>query len=740
MQNLVTRKFWGIVFVCLMTSIPGMSHAQTYDPLAYWMFEYPDSVRDTAGTGYVFTVPAVPIIDSTHGIVGSYVQFPDTNFQPHLNSAVDSADNDAAMSIEFWLRFDKQFFRGTACNWNRFEIRYSETEVRIFVRRQNATHIHTINLDGTGLTDPHRFLDGQWHHHAVTFDAKTGDLKYYVDGQSPEAFQASFGPGMPLRVGGFNLSANSFIEKIEGCIDEVALYERVIPHSLVMQHFLEGLGGNHYSFQDTFSGSLPDAIPTVENGLNPLEFPPGYPNVADTPSIMLARYPGPRYHPGHDLMPLIPWYVDLDIEDKYGIGSTDTIRMRQVRGIMETLAQDHNYYLYMGILPNWFLANHVTRPDFFEYNMIQSANSSQNTGLPRFAITSWKQARVVQFYFPVAHPYGFSATSHQGHPNNWYIRNMSNAPVLFGTQKRINYAIAADTNDVRWDSLDLDRQTNAFYVDTMFSHLSTPYLDLIGENGEIFAELTQQIIDQDPEMGPDFMNAGLLREHYLATRVRTFRQRYRDFQTDTIDTFNSGAGRAPVEYWWYDAGGNFSFSYDTMRTVSRYNDGRHRGAPYYYPNSPSRWRYGDGLFRGLNELILARREEIAAGDSFFVPAVSPGFNGNGYAVDDEFMIRPGQFLGLLKAMAMMGAESYNLFEYHTTTNPTAGNWKIWKPAILSYAQAMTSRIGDLFFGGHVLDGDLGYLSGANGLIEPSYYTFSTGNQMDLVAARAHNSA
>ncbi|WP_165869127.1 LamG-like jellyroll fold domain-containing protein, partial [Thiogranum longum] len=97
-----------------------------------------------------------------------------------------------------------------------------------------------VNLVGT--TD---ITDGQWHHLAAVRDAISGEIRLYVDSTEEASavvnYPAGFAGTTDLNIGWLNDPA--FDYHFAGTIDEVALYDRVLPPAQISRHYQDGTIG-----------------------------------------------------------------------------------------------------------------------------------------------------------------------------------------------------------------------------------------------------------------------------------------------------------------------------------------------------------------------------------------------------------------------------------------------------------------------------------------------------------------
>ncbi|MEM6271327.1 MAG: PKD domain-containing protein [Bacteroidota bacterium] len=136
----------------------------------------------------------------------------------------------------------------------------------------------------------------------------------------------------------------------------------------------------------------------------------------------------------------------------------------------------------------------------------------------------------------------------------------------------------------------------------------------------------------------------------------------------------------------------------------------------------------------FQHVIVGRLEEMAQGDSLYLPGVSPGLNDGPYVAADEARIRPGQFLGTLKSHAMLGADAFNLFMFHSSTNHRyQGNWLIWETVMPPLAQAITGRANEFWYNGRLMPGNPNI--GLSGTYSNNDFIYATGNMNSFVLAR-----
>jgi hypothetical protein len=146
-------------------------------------------------------------------------------------------------------------------------------------------------------------------------------------------------------------------------------------------------------------------------------------------------------------------------------------------------------------------------------------------------------------------------------------------------------------------------------------------------------------------------------------------------------------------------------SYVQRRGLHRQADGRIRSTPDFYPRKPSNWLQGAGAFNGFKTIAAGRKTEIELGDVDFSPFVAAGW---GEEIEN---IRPAQWLALLKAMVMLGAENFYTGYFNITGK--GGKWPngfgpndpagyAYQVAMPAYAQAIRTWVPDFFSRGKLL--------------------------------------
>ena len=742
----------------LLTLILGLIffklQAQFYPPVAYWRFENPNPEEDVTGHGFhlnqdltgLLTATTPPLAgDHFLSLPYSVLTAPQLP-RPHLGLILDDSVTFNEVSLEFAFRVDEAFAQGGLINWrNKIQIHLSEHFIFIEYGLESVGYqTMRIQLIGTADTDPHYLLDRGWHHFAFTYTPSSGTIRVYIDGHNTPARTVHLGPSPRLVRGGlfFPLGATA-IERFTGGLDEVAIYDTVLPPALVWQHYQELLAGNPYGTTLTFTGPIPPAPNDIQTGINHLEFGPNWPHVPLESWELLDAYPDARYTESDTMPRLFPWLSDItstNASSRLAESGLSPLHPAKDTAIAYRLAKDYNYYLYVGDVIDYSKYDAFTNASHSVYFYARMLAGPATQGLPRNAITHWGiggQPRWIDTTRS-GNPY----ISRPFLPDTFYVRNALNVPTA---GLRLNWEIGMQTSGARYDSLRHDGLAVRSHFKEMATALTslgdTPFISMVGENDEIVFPLSDlALLQNDPECGPQLPNFPTLNA-YESDRALRFRRIYRDAFRGYLDSLNALAGIDSLEVNWFNQGGDSgisSYQWSSGRNILRYNDQFHRGTPYIYPQTPFYWRTGRNNITGIQHLVKARRRELAFGDPIFMPSVSPGYADGTTSVEDINRLRPGQYLGLLKTIGMMGADTYTTFMYEGINQIYPGNWRIWHLHTPALAQAVSSRYLDLLYDSYLLPGDTAILSGANGRWETSLYSFKTGNSHDIVVARAHN--
>jgi hypothetical protein len=752
-----TRAVYWRLLLGLLLFVAALPASAQYNPLGYWQFESPLQDRDASGNGHhIVNNPGQILL--VPGVAGTALDIPQTTLQPSTLALIDdSAQVDQQMTTEFWYRPSVGLHDGTIYWIGKQEIVFAPQVIDWYLYFNGAPQLlFRIELAGANALDPHQIYDGNWHHWVFSFNALTGEQKVYLDGQCPAGFSRVIGATPSLHDGGpLAFSYHQLAGRMEGVIDEFAVYDTVIPPGLVWQHYQQGLAGQHYTFTPTFAGPPVPAPATNLPGLNPLEFAPGYPNINMTTVELMDHYPMPRYNPNRSMRRLFPWLSSDDFKDFAGGGASPALWGPNYAHLMKALALNFNNYVYVGDLQGVgtnFNAANVVDPAQPAYHIAGLLNDSQLDKHPRATVLNWQNsnpnrwtATLPAMSFIKRRSPATSAPNQL--PSHWFVHDSTNGNQIVqgppGSLYHHNLSMANPlfSADSRLDSLAYDGYGLRPILDSLFAHLNHDYIDMVGENDEAIIVQDFNLLKQDTGIIRDMnANGWAFGNHvgYQAQRIDKMRETYRDpffnYLTTLTNQYWGGILRTP-ELWWFEIKGGNRQTYPEIRDITSYRDSRRRPGPTFYPQGTSGWLIGAGSTPGWLGVVNEAQDQMHFGDSLMMPAVSPGFHhAPAFYVVDSNNIRPGCYLGILKAMHLLGSESFVTFDYEGNNPKPDANTRTWKLPIPAYAQAIGSRAWEFWTHGEVLAADSSYstLAGGGG---PTLYTFDTGNLYDLVVGR-----
>lgn len=752
------RATWRLLATCLLllACVPAVAQ---YDPLGYWRFENPQPAFDASGNGHHIVNNANQIL-LVPGVVGTALDIPSNVNQPATLATIDdSANVNLELSTEFWFKPSVGLHDGTVYWVGKQEIVFAPQMIEWYLYFNGAPQlVFRIELAGANALDPHQVYDGNWHHWAFTFSAKTGEQKVYFDGLCPPGFSRVLGATTSLHDGGpLAFSYDDLAGRMEGSFDEYAVYDTVIPPALVWEHYNRGVVGQPYSFTPTNTWPMVPAPATQLPGMNPLEFAPGYPNIGMSTVELIDHYPMPRYNPSAPKpRRLFPWMSSSDFQFLTTGGNT-AAGWRNMATWLTRLHDDWNNYLYPGDLQglsDWLIPAAVLDTNQPGHHMLNMLNQVSAGKADRATVTNWVNVRPNRWISTLPNT-AFITRRQIGSapgtqlPPHWFIRDATNGNSIVqgppGVLYHHNLAMAnpAYPADTRLDSLRYDGLANRPAVDNIFSYTTFDYFDMVGENDEVIIAQAKSTIDKDLEILQDInthgwtLGPGGNYVEYQSQRINTMREAYRDsfYQYIKQISLASPSSGHQTELWWFEIKGGNRESYQQIRDITDYRDGRRRPGPTFYPQGTGGWLIGSGSTPGWLSMVRELDDQLYFLDSIMMPAVSPGFEGGGpFYVVDSNNIRPGSYLGMLKAMHLLGAESFVTFEYQGVSPRPDANMRTWKLPIPAYAQAIGTRASEFWSHGEVLVADSSYVTPV-GSVGPTRYTFDTGNLYDLVTGR-----
>ncbi len=412
-----------------------------------------------------------------------------------------------------------------------------------------------------------------------------------------------------------------------------------------------------------------------------LEYPIGHPNVSLKPLDQLRQFPLARYKKNHSLPPLFNW-MDLNflggkMHPNYKL-SNEQIQSNHL-AINKELATQWNYYFHLG---------NVSR------NAIKSANNpnilfaNKHPQIPISATTLWTQLQRRDETGKVRRPHIFTCVSNL----KYVLKNdkgefFSRKGQKSDTKKIINFTIPNDIPNK-------DGLLQAKRLKTILSYLTRP-INIINENGEAPPfYIKDYVFKHDAESVKHKNKLGFESwDEYKSTQKTRIRKAY----LDQIKKQNPRLKNTIFSWYSVEGGPADRFDWNLSKSILSKVDNQYYSTPNFYPKSPEVWSRVKGPFHGWQWIEDGRKVEIKAGDKLFSPFVAAGWYRN-----PEKNIRPGQWLGLLKCLGVVGATFYYTGHFSTGKAPfPKPEDYIWQAVMPTYAQAITShyesilRTGDL---------------------------------------------
>jgi hypothetical protein len=438
--------------------------------------------------------------------------------------------------------------------------------------------------------------------------------------------------------------------------------------------------------------------------IDTLEFQTGYPDHSPSALQQLQSFPSPRYKPSNDLIRLFNWMNPNFMGGGGQPGVSKESAIDNAFKIQEELILRWNYFLF---IPN---ATHAFNPKTFSdpksafSSYVKLANKYPQ--VPLGVTIFWMQLKPMNL--------GYSQKAVNvllpDLPDRFYIKDNAGNVI----KRRLNFAAP--------DSLFIaDGQMQKKCIQELLKHLTRP-IDLINENGEeppgVF---TEKQLSEDADMISEKEKMGIKSwKIYISEKKQHFRNLYSSQFMSLPELKNTWFTVYCVE------GGPIDrFNWNASKKTCSKIKGNYYSTPDFYPRHPDNWRTWKGAWHGWKWINDGRKTEIKSGDRLFSPFVAAGWANN-----PEQDIRPGQWLGLLKCLAVVGAEFYYVAYFNLKTPFTKPENYVWQATMPAYAQAITSRYEDILRNGNVL------LNGSEPLV-----TFPIKNNSDkdlLVAVRKHD--
>jgi|GEM_PF-5414273 len=765
-------------------------------PIGYWRFEC-DGDRNADYSNDPLDLP-MTLIGSQNfqsgGPVGDYVRRAgagDQFFVP-ANSAGQwpREANPNGFTVEFLERFDPNFSAGELVHHvDRFFMMFSSTAITIrYWTTGHTQETFVVYLNGIDRFTSSYYRDNEWHHFALRYDADPNNpsLTLYVDGVTDPLMthtplgQIEHSGLREFRVGS-QLSTGWSMD-----LDEVMVYDEAIPGNLILEHYCSFVNGEPYN--DNACNGTNVNPPGTTQQRDPSDYPIGYdinnPPANGTDLLPITpiedqysqNYQLPRFKDGHSLPVNHPW---LGSTNQYTL--PNWVSNSDVVDMFSELADDWNYSFTLGILEE------QTQTNRNNSGHISSAlaNAAQaNPQWERSIVTNWGRAQTM--FDPNANKVVASIYA-SNHPDSYYYRDVTTSSLInrhpwgiemidggncpSGNSIDLSEAPVPATQDGNtYGGLLDDLETDIGVSVEMIMengeegpwHLNNTLIDQLMGNSPITSEIgstcsgvspmspvtysDQSFVNARNNYAPPF-NCNDIDQCFLASRKTIWRNAYRDAMINSTQTPGDHS------FWWYDISGGSPWDFQEMifanqnsAALSANSSQLGMKTPYLYPQNALRWYVGNGPAKGWVSLALdLTKERLVSGNNFIfsAPAVSPGLSdGSFYAISDIAMMRPGQYLGLLKATSMIGAEFFVATNINSN-DPGNGNFhsprlNTWQFAVPAYAQAVVSREQDFFYNSDIMEGNLGTYSTNTFIGNGGGYRFWGGANNYLITARVGN--
>lgn len=727
-KNSVPKLLNVIICALIIGYANTASYCQQFLPRHYWTFEGANPMKDSMNNSALNPTFYNSLYSITNGDVGNCLSL-DAGGRTIVGTS--NLQIDSAVTIEFLFKPSHEFaltnFLNRRDNAIIIRMGYAYLQFTTNIISATGTTINdnfTVDLEAIGRGSYSYYVDGNYHHFVFKYNAKTGVKEIWIDGQLPTGFSKTTATGLfnknlsNANNNIIDLNTNTSYYKVNGEMDEIALYNIGLPANSIYKHYQNFQAGQHYSFAN--STIAPPAPSPITGPVDLNEYAAGHPNYTVSAVDQLKDFPTPRYKKGHSMIPNFNWMGLRYVSGEYQPGVTSAQAVANSIEIQKELAKNFNYSVLVSANTSTYNQyNDVTK---FNGAWVQLAN--QNPQWPTAAISFWAQMNP-----QIA---GFASNTgyieNKNLPSNHYLKNSSGQFVgLSGSTSTTKFWSPA----APIDSFIKDGLTQKFYMQSLLNSMTRP-LNFISENAEVIPKPSSTAMQADPSVAADKATTQLDWDSYLGNRKKRVATTYRD------QFMNALPALANTKYAEYQISGSASrHKYSETRTINKLINGQVYATPDFYPRWPNNWQTGTAAWNGWKHIIEGRYYELQQNDKLYSPFIAAGWN-----EDEERNIRPAQWLGLLKALSMTGAEFFytgffNEAASYTPPNPAPANpaGYIWQAVMPSYAQATASRIEDLLRNGSLLNGDVPYsVSSTN----PGY-TFNTGDSRKLVVARKHNS-
>lgn len=659
-------------------------------PIYYWQFEGRNFLFDRMSRKAIHVSGERSNIKLVDGASGTGVSTAREN-NLVVTNLLRSVKSLSDFSLEFAFKggafmfttYPKPDFR-VAFGYDNLTISYSVTRDK---KKESGTW--QIPLRGAGVASYSNLANDSWHHFVLTVSSD-GYFQIWIDGKTDSLFMEKIAPFSDFSIEG----SDGF--RLDALLDELAFYKFLLDPKLIRQHASEIHRGDSYTFVIDRSSITTGRDSSIQSAgkFDPLEFAPGYPEYTIQATKQLKSFPDPRY--GKDHMPRrnFPWlditnYLHRELPDMGGRGFG---RLNPVKAVelTEEMVRRWNYYAELPCLRLDSVSSNrrYSDPLSVEHALVEFARS--NPDIPTASVLMEIQGKPHHAGFERRSPF----QSAQDLEDRYYLRGSKGVPIVYQNKKWLSPLASLDI--IRKDAV-----TTAFYLRQLERHMGRP-VSMLNENGEIFGHMRpKDLLEKDASVRGDMERRGLSNAEYngwfqnrLDTCYKNEIVRLLGWKNALFTFYNVSAYNS--NYW---------PDYKMRRNTNFVVGDNHFSTPSFYPSRPDNWRLARGSLNGYGTVAEGRMKELEIGDKLFAPFVSAGWG------LEENNIRPAQWLALLKAMVMLGADFFHVGYFNVTgrtgwpdgVGPNDPRGYIYQVAMPSYAQAIASRVREFIMDGNLLN-------------------------------------
>ncbi len=411
--------------------------------------------------------------------------------------------------------------------------------------------------------------------------------------------------------------------------------------------------------------------------IDTLEFQTNYPFSKYDALEQLKKYPSARYLPNNNFVRIYNWmnpYYAAGGGEK-GIKTQDVIK--KACDIQEELAMNWNY--------NFLISLPRVGPS-------EKSLTDANSPTTAFIALANKHPEIplgVTIFWGQMAPSAFGNKNKQ--PNVWradYPESFLLKDARINKTRRVISYTAPDSLFIA------DGQVQKKQLELLVKHLTRP-ITIINENGEEPPKAYEpSILKNDSALIYDKNKMQIDSwKIYAATKKKYIRNLYSSQFLNTIPELKN----TWFSFYQVEGGPIDRYDWHTSKATNTKINGNYYSTPDLYPRTPDNWKTWNGAWHGWKWINDGRKIEIADGDRFFSPFIAAG-----WAYNYEQDIRPGQWLGMLKCLTVIGAEFFYTGYFNENRPYTKPENYIWQIAIPSYAQAIATHFKDIFRNGNVL--------------------------------------